>query len=46
MIMEHNMSTKEEFEQLLACYFSLNSVTYHDLLIKVFEQICFEITGN
>ncbi|KAK1357113.1 hypothetical protein POM88_050369 [Heracleum sosnowskyi] len=26
MFMEHNMSTKEEFEQLLACYLSLNPV--------------------
>ncbi|KAK1357110.1 Transcription repressor [Heracleum sosnowskyi] len=46
MIMEHNMSTKEEFEQLLACYLSLNPGIYHELIVKVFEQIWFEITGN
>lgn len=46
MIIEHNMSTKEEFEQLLACYLSLNPGTYHELIAKVFEQIWFEITGN
>lgn len=46
MIMEHNMSTKEEFEQLLACYLSLNPGTYRELIVKVFEQIWFEITGN
>ncbi|KAK1357092.1 hypothetical protein POM88_050348 [Heracleum sosnowskyi] len=46
MIMEHNMSTKEEFEQLLACYLSLNPGIYHELIVKVFKQIWFEITGN
>lgn len=46
MIIEHKMSTKEEFEQLLACYLSLNPGTYHELIAKVFEQIWFEITGN
>ncbi|KAL8089478.1 hypothetical protein AgCh_039085 [Apium graveolens] len=46
MIMEHNMSTKEEFQQLLACYLSLNPGTYRELIVKVFEQILFEITGN
>lgn len=46
MIMEHNMSTKDEFEQLLACYLSLNPGTYHQLIVKVFKQIWFEITEN
>ncbi|XP_074356241.1 transcription repressor OFP1-like [Apium graveolens] len=46
MIMEHNMSTKEEFQQLLACYLSLNPGTYRELIVNVFEQILYEITGN
>lgn len=44
MIMENNMRTSKDLEDLLACYLSLNSNKYHDLIIKVFKQIWFEIT--
>lgn len=44
MIMENNMRTSKDLEDLLACYLSLNSDKYHDLIIKVFKQIWFEIT--
>ncbi|XP_009785142.1 transcription repressor OFP2-like [Nicotiana tabacum] len=44
MIVENNIRTSKDLEQLLACYLSLNSDQYHDLIIKVFKQIWFDIT--
>ncbi|KAL8093145.1 transcription repressor OFP1-like [Apium graveolens] len=44
MIMEYNIRTSKDLEDLLACYLSLNSDKYHELIIKVFKQIWFEIT--
>ncbi|XP_009780345.1 transcription repressor OFP1-like [Nicotiana sylvestris] len=44
MIMENNIRTSKDLEELLACYLSLNSDEYHDLIIKVFKQIWFDIT--
>ncbi|KZV25781.1 ovate family protein [Dorcoceras hygrometricum] len=41
MIVENNIRASKELEQLLACYLSLNSSQYHDLIIKAFEQIWF-----
>ncbi|XP_075521260.1 transcription repressor OFP3-like [Primulina tabacum] len=41
MIVENNIRTSRELEELLACYLSLNSSQYHDLIIKAFEQIWF-----
>lgn len=41
MIVENNISASKDLEDLLACYLSLNSNQYHDLIIKAFEQIWF-----
>ncbi|KAI5384874.1 Transcription repressor ofp5, partial [Lathyrus oleraceus] len=39
MIKEKQISQPEEMEELLACYLSLNSNEYHDVIIKVFRQV-------
>ncbi|GAA0142369.1 hypothetical protein LIER_03284 [Lithospermum erythrorhizon] len=44
MIVENNMRTSKELEDLLACFLSLNSDEYHDVIIKAFEQIWFSIS--
>ncbi|XP_060202549.1 transcription repressor OFP1-like [Lycium barbarum] len=43
MIVENNIRTSKDLEELLASYLSLNSDQYHDLIIKVFKQIWFDI---
>ncbi|KAL2479314.1 Transcription repressor OFP4 [Abeliophyllum distichum] len=43
MIVENNIRTSKDLEELLACYLSLNSDEYHDLIINVFKQIWFDI---
>ncbi|XP_075489395.1 transcription repressor OFP1-like [Primulina tabacum] len=42
MIVENNIRASRDLEELLACYLSLNSHEYHDLIINVFKQIWFE----
>ncbi|KAK3007171.1 hypothetical protein RJ639_016563 [Escallonia herrerae] len=44
MIMENNIRASKDLEDLLACYLLLNSDEYHELIIKVFKQIWFDIT--
>ncbi|KAK1320339.1 hypothetical protein QJS10_CPA03g00966 [Acorus calamus] len=44
MIVENNMRDSKDLEELLACYLSLNSDEYHDVIIKVFQQIWFDLT--
>jgi uncharacterized protein (TIGR01568 family) len=44
MIVENNIRASKDLEDLLACYLSLNSDEYHDLIIKVFKQIWFNLT--
>lgn len=44
MIVENNIKASKDLEELLACYLSLNSDEYHDLIIKVFKQIWFDLT--
>lgn len=44
MIMENNIKSSKDLEDLLACYLSLNSDEYHELIIEVFKQIWFEST--
>ncbi|KAF5201567.1 Transcription repressor ofp4 [Thalictrum thalictroides] len=44
MIMENNIRASKDLEELLACYLSLNSNEYHDIIVKVFEQIWFDLT--
>ncbi|CAL0328343.1 unnamed protein product [Lupinus luteus] len=40
MIEQNNIRSSKDLEDLLASYLSLNSDEYHDLIIKVFRQIC------
>lgn len=44
MIVENNIRASKDLEDLLACYLSLNSKEYHDLIVKAFEQIWFDMT--
>ncbi|XP_057956651.1 transcription repressor OFP4-like [Malania oleifera] len=44
MIVENNIWASKDLEELLVCYLSLNSDKYHDLIIRAFEQICFDMT--
>eukprot|EP00268_Persea_americana_P008353 TRINITY_DN13233_c0_g1_i1.p1 TRINITY_DN13233_c0_g1~~TRINITY_DN13233_c0_g1_i1.p1 ORF type:complete len:372 (-),score=73.44 TRINITY_DN13233_c0_g1_i1:131-1246(-) len=43
MIVENNIRASKDLEDLLACYLSLNSNEYHDVIVKVFEQIWFDL---
>ncbi|KAM7521990.1 hypothetical protein LguiA_011892 [Lonicera macranthoides] len=43
MIVENNIRASKDLEELLACYLSLNSDEYHDLIVKAFEQIWFKM---
>ncbi|KAF7833833.1 transcription repressor OFP4-like [Senna tora] len=43
MIMENNIRSSKDLEDLLACYLSLNSSEYHELIVKAFEQIWFDM---
>ncbi|XP_021278688.1 transcription repressor OFP4-like [Herrania umbratica] len=45
MIVENNIRASKDLEDLLACYLSLNSNQYHDLIIKAFEQIWLDMTN-
>ncbi|GAB2300768.1 hypothetical protein Dimus_034804 [Dionaea muscipula] len=45
MILENKIKGSKELEELLACYLSLNSDEYHDVIIKVFKQIWFDLNG-
>ncbi|KAK4759396.1 hypothetical protein SAY87_022527 [Trapa incisa] len=44
MIVENNMRASNDLEELLACYLSLNSEEYHDVIISVFKQIWLELS--
>ncbi|TKY71879.1 Transcription repressor OFP5 [Spatholobus suberectus] len=44
MIMENQISQPIEMEELLACYLTLNADEYHDLIIKVFRQVWFDMS--
>lgn len=43
MIIENNIRSSKDLEDLLACYLILNSDEYHDLIIKTFEHIWFDM---
>ncbi|KAM0995813.1 hypothetical protein EV1_005952 [Malus domestica] len=43
MIVENNIRAAKDLEDLLACYLSLNSKEYHELIVKAFEQIWFDM---
>ncbi|CAA7032339.1 unnamed protein product [Microthlaspi erraticum] len=44
MIVENKMKEQKDLEDLLACYLSLNSSEYHDIIIKAFEKTWFHLT--
>ncbi|KAF3666741.1 transcription repressor OFP3 [Capsicum chacoense] len=44
MVVENNIRASKDLENLLACYLSLNSNEYHDLIIKAFEQVWFDLS--
>ncbi|WCJ27257.1 Transcription repressor OFP5 [Euphorbia peplus] len=44
MIQEKKLSKPEELEELLACYLTLNSDGYHDLIIRVFRQVWLDMS--
>ncbi|KAG9455186.1 hypothetical protein H6P81_008090 [Aristolochia fimbriata] len=46
MIVENNIRNSKDLEELLACYLSLNSNEYHDVIVKVFEQIWLSQAGD
>ncbi|PRQ29256.1 putative transcription factor OFP family [Rosa chinensis] len=43
MIVEKKITRPDDLEELLACYLTLNSDEYHDLIIKVFRQVWFDL---
>lgn len=43
MIVQNNLKASKDLEDLLACYLSLNSDEYHEVIIKVFKQIWFDL---
>ncbi|KAL6542756.1 hypothetical protein OROHE_010276 [Orobanche hederae] len=45
MISEKGIRRSQDLEELLACYLDLNSDEYHDIIIKVFLKVRFELKG-
>ncbi|XP_031282335.1 transcription repressor OFP4-like [Pistacia vera] len=45
MIVENDLRTSKDLEDLLACYLSLNSKEYHGVIVKAFEEIWFDMTN-
>ncbi|XP_024993050.1 transcription repressor OFP5 [Cynara cardunculus var. scolymus] len=43
MIIEKGIRQRDELEELLACYLTLNCDEYHHLIIKVFQQVWLEL---
>ncbi|KAH7542813.1 transcription repressor OFP1 [Ziziphus jujuba] len=43
MIVENNIRASKDLEELLASYLLLNSNEYHELIVKAFEQIWFDM---
>ncbi|XP_074573818.1 transcription repressor OFP3-like [Curcuma longa] len=44
MIVENNIQEENELEELLACYLSLNAQEHHEVIMKVFEHVCFVLS--
>eukprot|EP01018_Ginkgo_biloba_P015230 Gb_38906 [translate_table: standard] len=44
MIIENDIRCSNDLQQLLQCYLSLNSDEYHDVIVKVFEQVWSDLT--
>ncbi|XP_020682605.1 transcription repressor OFP3 [Dendrobium catenatum] len=45
MIFQNNLWSSKDMEELLSCYLYLNSHEYHDLIVKAFKQIWFDLTA-
>ncbi|CAL5388953.1 unnamed protein product [Camellia sinensis] len=45
MILQNNIRASKDLEDLLTCYLQLNSDEYHELIIKVFKQIWFDLAN-
>ncbi|KAI3741629.1 hypothetical protein L1987_59303 [Smallanthus sonchifolius] len=43
MMMENGIRQREELEELLACYLTLNCDEYHGLIVKVFKDVWLEL---
>ncbi|GAA0144089.1 hypothetical protein LIER_04620 [Lithospermum erythrorhizon] len=43
MIIDQEIKQPEELEELLVCYLTHNCDEYHDLIIKVFQQVWFDL---
>jgi uncharacterized protein (TIGR01568 family) len=46
MIVENNMHTPEDMQELLECYLSLNSREYHGVIMEVFRGLWLEIAED
>ncbi|XP_077210251.1 ovate family protein 5 [Tasmannia lanceolata] len=46
MIEENKIGRPEELERLLACYLTLNSEEYHDMIVKEFRQVWFDLNRD
>lgn len=46
MMTELRLNQPEEMEELLACYLTLNSDEYHDLIVKVFREVWFDMNKD
>ncbi|KAF7803223.1 transcription repressor OFP5-like [Senna tora] len=46
MITELQLNQPEEMEELLACFLTLNSDEYHDLIVKVFREVWFDMNKD
>ncbi|OAY62899.1 Transcription repressor OFP5 [Ananas comosus] len=46
MIWEKGIERPEELERLLACYLTLNADEHHDVIVKVFRQVWFELNPD
>ncbi|XP_076888182.1 uncharacterized protein LOC143538518 [Bidens hawaiensis] len=43
MIIENGIRQREDLEELLACYLTLNCDAYHHLIVKVFKEVWLEL---
>ncbi|XP_051133758.1 uncharacterized protein LOC127253290 [Andrographis paniculata] len=46
MIREQGLWRPQDLEELLTCYLTLNDDDYHDLIIKVFRQVCLSASAS
>eukprot|EP00268_Persea_americana_P037647 TRINITY_DN37344_c1_g1_i1.p1 TRINITY_DN37344_c1_g1~~TRINITY_DN37344_c1_g1_i1.p1 ORF type:complete len:437 (+),score=99.98 TRINITY_DN37344_c1_g1_i1:140-1450(+) len=46
MIRENGIRHPDDLESLLSCYLSLNSEDYHDIIVKVFREVWFDLNND